>query len=176
MNQQRCLQYVVTVRINGKYKFEFKYYKYINTNKMDINVEATIQFNVELTGLLNRLIENPEELSLFMTNFLDNSYEDILEESFDDSHELKYDSSIRLKYEGDVYKKNENKECCICMEKICFNDNVYKCKGCDSMIHYNCMNEWVKTNNNCPMCRHDVDIKVDYNIKFDKWIHKKIDI
>ena len=143
---------------------------------MDIDINATIEFNFNVTNILNRLIENPQELSIFMGNIID-TYEDVINESMNDN-QLKYDPSITLTNSREITKEEiqNDPECCICIDSIKEKEIIHKCNHCGKIIHYNCMNEWIKTNNNCPICRTIVDVEIDYNVKFENWINNKINI
>lgn len=48
-----------------------------------------------------------------------------------------------------------NDECPICMSKINFHSK--KILDCKHSFHKECIDEWLKTKNTCPCCRHIVD-------------------
>lgn len=47
--------------------------------------------------------------------------------------------------------------CSICLDEYNLNDNVAVFGGCNHRFHYVCLNEWFKTNRNCPTCRRKID-------------------
>ena len=51
-----------------------------------------------------------------------------------------------------IYKLiiNYNKFCCICLDNIRYNGIELKC---NHIFHKNCIEEWKKYNNICPICR-----------------------
>jgi hypothetical protein len=60
-----------------------------------------------------------------------------------------------LEYKIDLYKvltHIEKKECCICLET-----NSNSMTLCKHDFCYNCINEWYKKNNSCPMCREKME-------------------
>ena len=52
----------------------------------------------------------------------------------------------------------ENRQCCICWDKMCCEDA--KPLSCGHEYHENCINEWLKTGETtCPYCRADCTIE-----------------
>ena len=47
----------------------------------------------------------------------------------------------------------EEKECCICLQKL--KDNITKL-NCSHCYHSKCINEWTKNSNSCPICRKQI--------------------
>jgi len=64
---------------------------------------------------------------------------------------------IDLKYKK-AKDENVNKICTICTENIILDQKIYipkKC--CKSIFHYNCIKEWTKYKQTCPICRKILD-------------------
>jgi hypothetical protein len=51
---------------------------------------------------------------------------------------------------------NDNKDCSICLSSI--DKNTEKELTCNHIFHDNCITEWLKNKNSCPMCRAVVEI------------------
>ena len=50
-----------------------------------------------------------------------------------------------------VDKEFENNECIICLENMIKGDKI-KILECGHIYHYNCINDWFKKVNECPVC------------------------
>ena len=50
-----------------------------------------------------------------------------------------------------VDKEFENNECIICLENMIKDDKI-KILECGHIYHYNCINDWFKKVNECPVC------------------------
>lgn len=48
---------------------------------------------------------------------------------------------------------DDTKECCICLDK---NINEWVCTSCNHKFHKQCINDWRKTKNTCPICRSNL--------------------
>lgn len=48
---------------------------------------------------------------------------------------------------------DDTKECCICLDK---NINEWVCTSCNHEFHKQCINDWRKTKNTCPICRSNL--------------------
>ncbi len=54
-----------------------------------------------------------------------------------------------------VINPNYNDSCSICLQN--FNDNeTLKLLNCNHKFHKNCIDEWIKINKNCPICRENL--------------------
>ena len=100
-------------------------------------------------------IRNESAFDIF--GVFDNSesfFEDILNSRFQqDSKELKKDDTIKLM----INKKNKQTEtkedCVICGNNMEKNEEVTKLNNCSHSFHYNCISEWGKYKQSCPICR-----------------------
>lgn len=50
------------------------------------------------------------------------------------------------------YNSNEEEECVICLEKYNKKENIRTLK-CKHFYHKNCIDEWMKNNDKCPLCK-----------------------
>ena len=50
---------------------------------------------------------------------------------------------------------DEKLECPICLDTICQED-IIKLNNCKHIFHKNCIWEWQKNNNSCPLCRKNI--------------------
>lgn len=143
---------------------------------MEINIEETNRFNNFITNILDTLLENDS----YSLNFLINSFyyqynmDDILQDSFENDESLKKNNNLCLKTKEKKLQKDINLDCCICMEKLFKDQEVYHCNKCNDYFHYSCMNEWIKMNNTCPKCRDNIQIIENKN--FEEWIDDNLKI
>lgn len=61
-------------------------------------------------------------------------------------------------YKCGVMPQNDVKDCIICINKIESNEYIRKLK-CNHLFHKKCVDNWLKKNQNCPMCRKTVENK-----------------
>ena len=50
--------------------------------------------------------------------------------------------------------------CSICLEEVTISKKEYKvskCDNCNKYFHKKCLEEWFKTKEECPLCRHKYD-------------------
>ena len=97
---------------------------------------------------------------LFADTLLNNnrSYERILQESFETQPEIeKTDHIIEVesyKY-SEIKDKIDDKDCCICLSD--FDDDCeVSILLCNHILHKDCMIEWGKYKQSCPVCREEV--------------------
>ena len=59
------------------------------------------------------------------------------------------------------YESRKKKECAICLEKFLGTDIIKAFYKCVHIFHKKCLLNWLKKNNKCPLCKHDLsdDIK-----------------
>ena len=55
------------------------------------------------------------------------------------------------------YKYLDDNECCYCLEKLNKKYDLWYCNYCKHLIHKNCINEWIKKKNECPLCEQKID-------------------
>lgn len=49
---------------------------------------------------------------------------------------------------------NQNEECCICLDSE--NTNQWSMLHCGHKFHGQCISTWLRTNQTCPICRHNI--------------------
>jgi hypothetical protein len=124
--------------------------RYTNTNdEDDLFYNSSIRFSPYTTLFGNGLL------------FRETDYERVLNESFNEhmqNSNLKKDDEKKLNYDIILYKKlsrkvkKENVSCSVCFENYEKEDEVCYLK-CQHLFHYNCINEWYKYKETCPICR-----------------------
>jgi hypothetical protein len=114
-------------------------------------------------NILSNIVENTNVcnmVSLFVTNYMDNS--NIINDDNNniinqENKEYKENNSINLyifsELDEEIRKKCES--CSICFENFKENEIVNITK-CIHIYHENCINEWLKRNKTCPLCRFNI--------------------
>lgn len=143
---------------------------------MEINIEETRQFNNIMTDILDSLFQ--ENSSNHILNMIDNFFDEhqldlALQESFEEHNTLVKNNNISLKTEPLNIVENTTTMCCICLDTVKDTDTAFKCPKCDDIVHYDCMNEWIKMNNSCPICRQEIDV---VHNRFDVWVDEKLNL
>jgi len=97
---------------------------------------------------------------LFADTLLSNNrtYEQVLQESFETQPEIeKTDHIVEVESYNysEIKDKIDDKDCCICL-----NDFDDECEvsilNCNHVLHKDCMIEWGKYKQSCPVCREEV--------------------
>jgi hypothetical protein len=69
-------------------------------------------------------------------------------------------NSEKQSYFFAFWRKQEAKEdvCSICLDRYSSGDTicVAKASGCDHVFHHDCLSEWLKSHDRCPLCRTDL--------------------
>ena len=86
------------------------------------------------------------------------TYEQVLQESFETQPEIeKTDHIVEIESYNysEIKNKIDDKDCCIC---LCdFDDDCEVCiLMCNHILHKDCMIEWGKYKQSCPVCREEV--------------------
>lgn len=58
------------------------------------------------------------------------------------------------------YKYLEQMECAICLSSMSSEKDIITKTECGHKFHVNCLEEWIKRSNTCPLCR----CKTQYNM------------
>jgi hypothetical protein len=143
---------------------------------MEINIQQTQQFNRLLTNVVDSLLyDNEDTINTIMdTLYYNYNLDFLLQESLYEDESLSKNNNLYLKQDKIILHENLSSDCCICMDKLIKNNNIFSCCGCHSTFHYDCMNEWIKMNNTCPKCRHHIDI-IEHK-SFEEWIDDNLNL
>jgi hypothetical protein len=55
------------------------------------------------------------------------------------------------------YKYLDDIECCYCLDKLNTKYEFWCCDNCKHLIHNKCISEWIKKNNECPLCKQKIN-------------------
>lgn len=125
------------------------------------NISVETLRNLELisrTYLILRLLESRENFDN-ITDILMDSFEEYLEKYSSKKIEGELDIKIQC-YETLSKSIEEEKECCICQE-IFKNKDLVSVLECKHIYHEDCIRQWGKRKNNCPVCRLEISLKND---------------
>ena len=54
------------------------------------------------------------------------------------------------------YDSRKETECAICLEEFQRNDIIKEFYKCKHIFHKECLKNWLKRSNECPLCKHDL--------------------
>lgn len=144
--------------------------------ELNINIEETAEFNdyvMNVLEVISNTTDNEFRLfALFSDMFENDIINRVLRESEDDI-ELKESANVMLNTKVEHF--GDDVECCICTDKIIKGEDVFVCE-CNNIIHYDCLDKWVRMKPSCPLCNRDLS-KYIVNVydEFDEWITSKLD-
>ncbi|CAF0746850.1 unnamed protein product [Brachionus calyciflorus] len=99
-------------------------------------------------------------------HLLDRTLEDFmrLEENFLNlnrgaSEEMIETNTLTFCYEFEEKEEHEREKCTICLNEYENSENVRRLP-CMHLFHVNCVDQWLKMNKKCPMCRVDIETKI----------------
>lgn len=138
----------------------------------DNNIRPSPRINSDINNIRPSRRINPDIINmLFYLSTLDiqleienEEYNMALEQSL---NEYKYSTrkpNINLNYKKNIYKNIDSdcKTCTICLTGFIENDTI-TFLNCKHIFHEKCLNEWVKYNSVCPVCRSSVEITCNDN-------------
>ncbi len=64
--------------------------------------------------------------------------------------------------------KNEKPICCICLRTMKINDEVSLLK-CQHLFHFKCLDKWIETKEDCPICRNEIEFGKNFHKKNQKF-------
>lgn len=126
------------------------------TSNADLDVQIN---NYNIQGVINNIINNNmypvAENTIFITSDMVNA---ILNSDSNTQQELNINVPIQ-KYStlSDNLKKNYT-ECSICYEKYNETSNI-SILSCEHCFHTDCIKNWGKRKNNCPICRETIPLE-----------------
>ena len=89
---------------------------------------------------------------------MDDILNDVINRSIYES-KLYRNPSIRLDINQHNCTNTEvNESCSICQLKFKTGDNLTTLQDCNHTFHYNCIQEWGKYKQDCPLCRKSIPI------------------
>jgi len=96
---------------------------------IEISLSEPINYHI-LNSIFNPSSEINTEVSISIDNLLDNTH-------------LKLYNSL----------EEEETMCAICRIDLQQNEIIRKINSCGHIFHHNCLDNWLKTNHTCPICR-----------------------
>ena len=143
---------------------------------MEINITMTNELNNFITDIFDRIISGQLEGLDTMNELIqsEQNLADIIDSTMNDNTNDNLCKKSHFKLNSkDKYNCHDSLICSICSDNVLQNDDIYKCKNCDNIIHYSCMNNWIRYNSICPLCRFD--IKEEITDTFIEWIDNHLD-
>lgn len=76
--------------------------------------------------------------------------------TFDIEKQLRIKKNLNIKFIGIKQKTNKKKVCDICFKSYKLEQQLL----CGHCFHNKCINKWLLTHNSCPICRNNIQIKL----------------
>jgi hypothetical protein len=117
---------------------------------------------------INKNFTNDNKLKIFsrLFNYLVETDSDI-ECKFLKEKYLLLKSDFEKKNNLVIDTRNKDEECSICYNKL--DSEIFTCNNCLNAIHTTCLSLWLKKNNTCVFCRHN--IKTDSLYKNTRYLN-----
>ncbi len=133
--------------------------RYLNQN---INQNSNRYINPNINQNVNQRVNNPNQNtnsniaqnSVYNSNVLfnDNNLSD-----FDKKKDNLFLEMDQFQYKHiQKYDSRRETECAICLEKFKRNDIIKEFYKCRHIFHKDCLKNWLKRSNACPLCKHDL--------------------
>jgi len=105
--------------------------------------------NISVDGLRNAIIKQDEESPTDESSKTENN------ESPGNEKETSPSEQTLSERVSSWRKPSATDECCICLECYAVGETICAPinSGCNHVFHEGCINEWLKTNDQCPLCR-----------------------
>ena len=145
---------------------------------MDINEQETRNFNRTISFVLQNVFHQPIANPFSVINNIEEELiEFTLQQSLQNDEALEENPDIEINEIISLYKKKNDivEECSICMEEFKDKDRVFICK-CKNIFHHSCINKWIKSKEDCPICRKKINTKIEMDDCFLEWIDELLDI
>ena len=146
---------------------------------MEINEQETRNYNRTITFVLQNIFSQPviNPFNLNLTNNIEQELiEFTLQQSLQNDEGLEEKEEVEINEPISLFKKDkEDVECSICMETFKNDDRVFVC-SCKQTFHYNCINKWIKSKEDCPICRKKINTRVEMDDCFLEWIDNSLDL
>jgi len=144
---------------NSENDKEYIYSRINNAIEFIDDLKDELNDELELMSLINRNNNQPK-ISL-LARLLDPS----AKQKF--KLKLKKKKMSKKLFINNDKGKNEKPICCICLRTMKINDEVSLLK-CQHLFHFKCLDKWIETKEDCPICRN----KIEFGKNFDKKINK----
>jgi hypothetical protein len=95
-------------------------------------------------------ISDPDFMNQFLLSM-------ILSQSLEQDKKLRKDDKVYILYQKIKIKKEF--DCSICTDKCEINTDAAQLI-CDHLFHINCITEWGKYKQDCPICRSEIEYKI----------------
>ena len=100
---------------------------------------------------LDELLKKVEELHIILSEIINNSKK--RKDYLNDEDINKYLNEIEI---NEISLKKYNKQkCIICLDSYSISDKICFLP-CIHYFHFNCIKNWVKESNKCPICKHNI--------------------
>ena len=100
---------------------------------------------------LDELLKKVEELHIILSEIINNSNK--RKDYLNDEDINKYLNEIEI---NEISLKKYNKQkCIICLDSYSISDKICFLP-CIHYFHFNCIKNWVKESNKCPICKHNI--------------------
>ena len=100
---------------------------------------------------LDELLKKVEELHIILSEIINNSNK--RKDYLNDEDINKYLNEIEI---NEISLKKYNKQkCIICLDNYSISDKICFLP-CLHYFHFNCIKNWVKESNKCPICKHNI--------------------
>ena len=145
---------------------------------MEVNELETRNFNRTITFVLQNVFRQPVANPFAIINNIEQELiEFTLEQSLHQDEALEENENIEINEPLILYEKVKGKdeECSICMDVFEDKDKLFKCK-CNNMFHYACINKWIKSKEDCPICRTKINTRIEMDDYFLDWINYSLDL
>jgi hypothetical protein len=133
-----------------------------NDDTKQSNTELSQMEELFLRGRHNNLIGQiiPDPTLRRHANVDSNFIRRFLEEANSIPCTLERDDTInmRLKFYR-ASKDDETEDCTVCLNKIKLCEKIVKLDCCKGYFHFDCLNEWTKYKQDCPLCRKKIESK-----------------
>jgi len=135
-----------------------------NDPSINVNIRTPTSERPNTINTRNTNILNISSNSFFRNNF---SNEFISFEISTEIYPLNYEAEEPIERKNDITldlewrkaKTTETKfDCSICQQKIKLEEKICTVPDCIHHFHFDCLSEWVKYKNNCPLCRTEIPI------------------
>jgi hypothetical protein len=138
-------------------------YPNVNQNSIRyVNPNSNIYVNPNINQNVNQRVNNPNQNtnsniaqnSVYNSNVL---FNDKNLSDFDKKKDNLFLEMDQFQYKHiQKYDSRRETECAICLEEFKRNDIIKEFYKCRHIFHKDCLKNWLKRSNACPLCKHDL--------------------